>query len=307
VQIREVENGFPTSVVLAECLLRPNQEVVNGSHTRCLFDFPLPLEAGMEYAIVILCNDSVTELSIAEMGKFDASQQKYVTMQPYVVGVLLSSSNAKTWTAHQDSDLAFRLLKANFSATSANIELGNVTLPAGTTDILLTGAAELPGAACWNDYALVLPSGRGTLALTDGQSVSLNAAVSGSAKLTARLHGDKNFSPILWPGTQIIAGKLKTSGDYVSRSILTGGANKAILIFDEWKPSGSNITPQIQIDSGAWQAMTLAESINQDDGVVERRYEKPLSNATQVKIKITLTGTAQARPCVYNIRLMAVK
>lgn len=100
VQIREVENGVPTSVVLAEALVRPGSQVVNGGHTRCLFDYPLPLESGVEYAIVILCNDAQTELAVAEMGKFDASQQKWVTLQPYVVGVLLSSSNASTWTAH---------------------------------------------------------------------------------------------------------------------------------------------------------------------------------------------------------------
>lgn len=307
VQIREVENGMPTSVVLAEALVRPGQQVINGGHTRCLFDYPLPLESGVEYAIVILCNDAKTALAIAEMGKFDSSQQKWVTLQPYVVGVLLSSSNASTWTAHQDRDLTFRLLKATYAAKNVNIELGNINLPSGTTDILLTGAAELPGAACWNDYALVLPSGRGTLALSDGQSVTLNQAISGSARLTARLHGDNNFSPILWPGTQVIAGKLKTSGDYVTRSIVTTGASKAILIFDEWKPTGSNITAQIQIDAGAWQSLSLVDSVNQGDGVVERRYEKTLSSNNQVKIKLTLTGTAAARPCVYNVRLMAVR
>lgn len=307
VQIREVENGMPTSVVLAESLVPPGRQVTNGGHTRCLFDYPLPLESGVEYAIVILCNDASTELAIAEMGKFDSSAQKWVTLQPYTVGVLLSSSNARTWTAHQDKDLAFRLLKATYAAGATTLDLGSISLPAGTTDILLTGAAELPGAACWNDYTLALPSGRGSLSLSDGQSVTLSEPVQGSARLTANLHGDRDFSPILWPGTQIIAGKLKTSGDYVSRSIVTAGANKAVLIFDEWKPTGSGITPQIQVDSGAWQAMTLAESVNQDDGVMERRYEKALSGTGQAKIRIQLTGTAAARPCVYNIRLMAVK
>lgn len=307
VQIREVENGFPTSVVLAECLVKPASQVVSGTQTRCLFDYPLPLEAGVEYAIVILCNDAVTELAIAEMGKFDAAVQQWVTAQPYVVGVLLSSSNARTWTAHQESDLKFRLLAAKFTVTSSTISLGNVALPSGTTDILLTGAAELPAASCWHDYSLVLPSGRGTLALSDGQSISLAAAVSGNAALTARLHGDANFSPILWPGTQIIAGKMRSSGDYVSRSIVATGANKAILIFDAWQPSGSTITAEIQIDSGSWQAMTLAETTPLDDGVVERQYEKALSGANLVKIKLTLAGTPAARPCVYDIRLMAVK
>lgn len=307
VQIREVENGFPTSVVLAECLLKPSQEVVDGGYTRCLFDYPLPLSSGVEYAVVILCNDAKTELAIAEMGKFDKSRNQWVTLQPYVVGVLLSSSNSTTWTAHQNADLTFRLLKSTYAAKNTNIELGNVNLPAGTTDILLTGAAELPAASCWFDYGLVLPSNNGTLALSDGQSISLNRVVSGSAKLTARLRGDNNFTPILWPGTQIIAGKLKTSGDYVSRSIVTTNANKAVLIIDCWQPSGSAITPQIQLDGGAWQNMTLAETLNLDDGVLERRYEMPVTGHSLAKIKINMTGSAAARPIVSNLRFMAVK
>lgn len=307
VQIREVDNGFPTSVVLADCLVKPAQQMTNGNYTRCLFDYPLPLSNGVEYALVILCNDAVTEMAIAQMGKFDNEAKKFVTVQPYVVGVLLSSSNQTTWTAHQDSDLKFRLLKAAYAAANTEIDLGSVALPSGTTDILLTGAAELPSAACWNEYTLTLPGNRGALALSDGQSVALSAPVSGSARLKARLHGDASFSPILWPGTQIIAGKLKSSGDYVSRSIVTTNANRAILIFDALQPSGSTITPQIQIDSGSWQTMTLADTVPQDNGVIERQYEKALSASSKVKIRLTLTGSAAARPYVYNIRLMAVK
>ena len=57
VQIREMDNGFPTSVVLAEAIVPPDKQIVGGGHTRVLFDAPLPLEAGTEYAIVILCHN----------------------------------------------------------------------------------------------------------------------------------------------------------------------------------------------------------------------------------------------------------
>lgn len=54
---------------------------------------------------------------MAELGKYDAVHERWVTSQPYQVGVLLSSSNASTWTPHQDRDLTFRLLGARFTAT----------------------------------------------------------------------------------------------------------------------------------------------------------------------------------------------
>ena len=160
VQLRTVSGGFPTSVVLAEGIVRPEDQVVTGGgHTRVLFDAPVPLEAGTEYAIVILCNDPVTALSIASLGDFDRTAQKYVTEQPYTVGVLLSSSNATTWTAHQKSDLTFRLLMASFGDAVTDIDLGTVDLPEGTTDLILMGLAELPRSACRCEFCLGLPDG----------------------------------------------------------------------------------------------------------------------------------------------------
>ncbi len=82
------------------------------------------LQANREYALVILCDDAETALAIAELGKFDAARERWVTAQPYQVGVLLSSSNASTWTAHQDADLTFELLAADYTESTRLIELG---------------------------------------------------------------------------------------------------------------------------------------------------------------------------------------
>lgn len=307
VQLRQVENGMPTAVVLAEAIVPPASQVLGGGHTRIQFDSAVPLLDSEEYAIVILCNDAKTALSIAEMGKFDANVQKWVTAQPYTVGVLLSSSNAKTWTAHQERDLTFRLLTARFAKTATEIDLGTITLPDGTTDIILMGLAELPKASCRNDFVVQLPGSAGTVVMAGDQGVNLGKAVSGAARVKARLYGDATSSPVLWPGTQIIAGRMAASGDYYTRSVVATGAQKATLIFDAWAPGGSTIVPQIQIDNGVWQAMPLAETVPQGDRVAEYRYEKALSGNTLIKVRLTLTGTPAARPEVYGLRLMAVK
>ena len=121
VQLREVSNGVPTRTILAEASVLPSQIVTTGQPTRINFPVLVQLVAGTEYAVVVLCNDAETALAIAEMGKFDSNSQRWVTAQPYTVGVLLSSSNASTWTAHQDRDLAFRLLAANFSTGNLDV------------------------------------------------------------------------------------------------------------------------------------------------------------------------------------------
>lgn len=144
VQIREVVNGVPTRVVFAEAhIAREDMVVTGGGHTRVLFDAPVALSANVEYALVVLCDDAETSLAIAVLGEYDELRKSYVTSQPYTIGVMLSSSNASTWTAHQDKDMAFRLLKADFtSAQAQEIDLGSVDTEEEATDMLLFGLSR---------------------------------------------------------------------------------------------------------------------------------------------------------------------
>ena len=304
-QIRDVANGVPTRTVLAEALIPASSIVVSGGgHTRVLLPSPLSLAAGTEYAFVVLCDDAETALSVAELGKFDATAQQWVVSQPYQVGVLLSSSNASTWTAHQDRDLTFRLLEASFSGASSQQELGSVSI-AGATDLLLLSLPETPNADTRVEYDMALPGGE-TLTVADGQPLRLAAPATGQISVKARLAGTSTASPVLWPGTQLISGAVGLTADYATRSIPARGATKAVLVYDAVIPSGATVTPQLRKDSGEWEPLTADGTTNQGDGLVEYRFKATLSNVNEVKVKLTLTGTSTARPRVSNIRLMAV-
>ena len=304
-QIRDVANGVPTRTVLAEALIPASSIVVSGSgHTRVLLPSPLSLAAGPAYAFVVLCDDAETALSVAELGKFDATAQQWVVSQPYQVGVLLSSSNASTWTAHQDRDLTFRLLEASFSAAQSQQELGSVSV-AGATDLLLLSLSETPNADTRVEYDMALPGGE-ILTVADGQPLRLAAPATGQISIKARLAGTPKASPVLWPGTQLISGAVGAAADYATRSIPARGATKAVLVYDAVIPSGAAVTPQIRKDSGEWEALTADGTTNQGDGLVEYRFKAALSNVSEVKVRLTLTGTSTARPRVSNIRLMAV-
>ena len=306
VQIRDVASGYPTRTVLAEAVV-PEESIVvtGGGHTRVLFDAPAPLTGATEYAVVVLCDDADTALAIAELGKFDSNQQQWVTSQPYTVGVLLSSSNALTWTAHQTSDLAFRLLAADYSSSEErDVALGAATVNAAT-DLALLAMAETPSAQTRAEYTLGLPGGQ-TMTVSEGQTVRLAESVSGAVSVSARLIGDASGSPVLWPGTQLLAGTVQESADYYSRSITATGANRAVLVYDAIIPSGASVTPEIQVDGGQWEALTAGETVNQGDGLVEYKWTHALSGAALVKVRLTLAGAISARPEVSNIRLMAV-
>lgn len=190
VQLRETGNGFPTRTILAEAFVSATDIVVTGGgHTRILFPAPVNLSANTEYAFVVLCDDAETSLAVAEMGKFDAIAQKWVSSQPYTVGVLLSSSNASTWTAHQDRDLAFRLLGAVFTESGERaIDLGQVTV-AGATDMMLMALAEIPSAQSRVVYEMSLPDAS-TMTVSEGQPVRFGMPVSGKVGVRARLAGN---------------------------------------------------------------------------------------------------------------------
>lgn len=339
-QIREVQNGVPTRAILAEADIPRAAVVLNGGHTRVLLPAPLSLSANTEYALVVLCDDAETALAVAELSKFDPNSQTWVTSQPYQVGTLLSSSNGSTWTAHQEKDLTFRLLEAVFTAPSTGAaDLGASTVT-GATDLMLLALAETPTARTRVEYDLTLPGGE-ALTVAAGQPLRLATAISGAVKVTARLSGEENAGPVLWPGTQLVSGAVAESADYYSRSIPAQGAAKAVLVYDALIPSGAAVTPMLQMDGGEWAGpaardggrprgasdagttlpasegesptgsggepgLVLDGTTQQGDGLVEYRFKSALSNVNEIKVKLTLTGAGTARPQVRNIRLMAV-
>lgn len=306
VQLREVMNGLPTRTVLAEAVVAPDAIVVTGGgHTRVLFDAPVALQASTEYALVVLCNDADTALAVAEMGQFDATHQQWVAAQSYVDGVLLSSSNASTWTPHQTRDLTFRLLGADYAAGANEVSLGGVDMTTPTTDLMLLALAETPSAHSRVEYAIGLPDGS-SMTVAEEQPVRLPQPVTGRLTVKAKLAGDSGTSPVLWPGSQLLGGSLGTEGTYYARSIRATGATKAMLIYSAEVPSGASITPEIQLDGGEWQPMTAGATTPQGDGFVEYTFTLAIDQADLAKLRLTLSGTSQARPMLYDLRFMTV-
>lgn len=306
VQLRDTENGYPGKAVLTEARVAPEDLVISGGgHTRVLFPAPVTLAADTEYAVVIMCDDAETALALAELGQFDATRQYYVAGQPYQVGVLFSSSNASAWTAHQDKDLAFRILEADFTAATGELSLGSATVE-GATDILVMALEDLPAAETRVEYELTLPGGS-TQRVAAGQPVRLSAGASGQVRVKARLTGvTGEASPVLWPGTQLLAGTLAESAVYQPRAVQAVGATRAALIFEAYLPSGSAVTPELRADAGEWQAMEAEGTTPQGDGWVEFRYGCALADADEVRYRLTLSGTSLARPQVRNLKFLTL-
>jgi len=134
VSIRTTQNGIPTQRIVpgADKILYPSSVNISSNAataTNFAFDYPIYLAQDTEYAIVITSQSDDYEVYVAEMGGFDLTNtSERITKQPYN-GVFFSSQNASTWTPEQSKDLKFKLNRASFSGSSAEITLVNDVLP----------------------------------------------------------------------------------------------------------------------------------------------------------------------------------
>jgi len=134
VSIRSVVNGYPTQDIVpgTSQTIYPgdvNVHATGNTATNVAFDHPVYLEAGQEYAIVLIANSASYKLWVSQVGGFDiADTTKRIVKQPYN-GVFFTSANASTWTAEQTKDLKFKLNRCSFTGTTAEIIMNNDVIP----------------------------------------------------------------------------------------------------------------------------------------------------------------------------------
>lgn len=299
VQIRETATGLPTGAVLAEARITAAQIRGNGEETVVDFTTPLYIEALQEFAIVILTDDNKHSLAIAEVGQYDRRAQRYVTEQGYSVGVLLSSSNASTWTPHNNADLAFRLYAAEFTATEHTTELKTQTAH-NTSDLYLMADVERPGTE--TDVSFTFAADDRRYPLQDKQTGRLDVRTDGDMTAKVTLRGSKTRSPVLYPGALLALGDLQETATYISRAVVAG-SGQAIVTLESNTPSGSALTVEIEID-GTWKSCTPENGEPLGDGWVRNEYKQAISGGDTVRCRITLSGNISARPRARALRMV---
>lgn len=299
VQIRETATGLPTGAVLAEARITAAQIRGNGEETVVDFSTPLYIEALQEFAIVILTDDNKHSLAIAEVGQYDRRAQRYVTEQGYSVGVLLSSSNASTWTPHNNADLAFRLYAAEFTATEHTTELKTQTAH-NTSDLYLMADVERPGVETDVNFTFTADERRYTL--QDKQTGRLDVRTDGDMTAKVTLRGSKTRSPVLYPGALLALGDLQETATYISRAVVAG-SGQAIVTLESNTPSGSALTVDIEID-GQWKSCTPENGEPLGDGWVRNEYKQAITGGDTVRCRITLSGNISARPRARALRMI---
>lgn len=147
-EIREMSNGLPSNTVITRKTLPPSQVSVSANSstaTKFKFDYPVYLQAGTEFAIVLLANTQDYNAYIAEMGKKNLLSNEYIAKQPYT-GVFFTSSNGSTWTPNQMADMKFRVYRCNYAAAANvvtfNPKMGPKNRPLGLNKITCVNASS---------------------------------------------------------------------------------------------------------------------------------------------------------------------
>ena len=305
VQIREVESGVPNKTLLGEAIINGADLTTNNVYVRATFGSLVHLRADTEYAIVVLTDDALHSVAVAELGRFDQYAQQWVTAQPYTVGTLLSSSNASTWTPHQEMDLTFRLNAAAFTATSRTVDLGQLTVT-NLSDLVPYAPVYLPDGNCSVSFRYTRSTGE-VFEMDNGTPVNLDAFISDTLTLQAVISGTSKLSPVFFPGMVTNVGTLDTAGTYHSRNFTLNSSGSTLKVYYDAQVSGTaSVAPEYEAAGGTLTNMTLQGTSQVGDGWVEYVYSASAAGLTETAVKLSLGGTPQFRPKVRNLRAIYV-
>ncbi|MBG6205381.1 CheY-specific phosphatase CheX [Labrenzia sp. EL_126] len=300
VQLAATLNGVPTNEVFAEAFL-PMQGVAGDDVLQFRWPLPVYLPPNREFCFVALTDDADHSLYVAQQGDVDTNSGQLISSQPYDVGVLFASSNRTAWEVLNDADIWFELVAASYTETSRTIDLWTGTLPA-FTDVQIRATVEVPTANASFRFELVRDDGS-VIALAPEQPFAFDELVDEPVTLRAVLSGTEIESPVLYPGTRLIAGLLSNSAEYVTREFPIKGVLDAQAIFAQWLPAGASITVEMDKSDDIWVPLSVVKTLDRGGGWTEPVYEvAPHDATTGGRVRVTLNGAPGARPAIAELR-----
>jgi Domain of unknown function (DUF4815) len=313
VQVRGLsEGGFPNQTVYAERILTPAEIQTSADAsvaTKIALDDPLMAKAGQSYCLVLITdsNEYTAWIGTTGQNRIDAPSQTVVS-QPYVNGVLFSSSNARTWSVHQESDMKFSVYTAEFQE-NAVVEFN--PMEDLDADMLLLMATYLTPAntGCFWEIKTVADADVGSVSIDSVpwqplanyvETVTAGTVV-GLVKLRATFKANRYISPMLTlEDLMFVSFISETEGDYVSRNVDASESpfNALTVSFDAHTPSGTTVLPKFSVDGGqTYRSFTQAPVVTQQSAEFSRYTftERVSSTAINEQLKLKLELRADNR------------
>jgi hypothetical protein len=211
VHLRPMVNGFPsTDVILPQSTVFVNGPDINTSddasaETSFEFQEPVYLKGFVDYAIVVQCQTSATQIYIAQVDEYVLGTTAARVNKNPAVGTIFYSQNGATWTPSQNQDLKFRLHRMSMTATSGSIYLKAASIPERLLPIdpIFTTNGSSSVRVAMEQSGLVV---------NDQISIrGVNAAVGGIA--ASALNGTQTVTAVDWTGFTFTAGSSATANE----------------------------------------------------------------------------------------------
>lgn len=251
-QIRTMENGFPTRQAIVTKVLSPSEITWNGV-TKVELPQWLTLKPGEQVAVTVLTADARYLIATATRLQKDQNGKK-ISQNPNPLGVYFQSSNGATWESLQDTGLFMKVYCRSFNA-SAVLEFNSVDATNFHRMVLLADQSAPDGTAIQWEY--VLNGGR-TYQISPSAKFRPPTTPS-SVVLRARLsRTNVNVSPrICLPSVALVGMTKAATGTWISPAVsFSQTLSNALAIMTAYIPAGTTLTLYVSRDDGAtWTQM----------------------------------------------------
>lgn len=303
IQIRDMVNGYPGSTIYTEKEVRAEDVKVSADSTiatEILFEDPVYCFADTQYCIVVISDSDVYSMYVAELGKNDEYRHTIVSRQPYTDGVLFTSSNGLTWSAHQTMDLKFDLYKAEYTGDGVVIfnDIDNTIM----NQLLIAAEYIDYKNAGINWYYRVNPN-KITSEISEKSWLPIETYVDQDLGVEAKYIQLKAVIKINYSTSPIIAGDCinligfltQNTGSYISREVSTSEKFTNIrVIFDADIPSVASVKVYIFTDQeSTWKELTTPISVtpvNEEFSTYEYNHRLSQPGGSKYRIKIEMSS-----------------
>ena len=306
VQVRNMINGYPGTKCYAEKVLYPEDILTSSdsnTETKVVFDDPVFCNANEQYCFTILSDSDLTSVYIAETTKVDLNSKTQISKNPYLNGTLFSSSNALTWTAHQSSDLKFKMYGAKFESTGHCLfkTVGGISI-----DRLMIATESFIPSGCtinWK-YSINGEDYRPIETYDDRELSEIGTSVTIRADLTAK---PESSPAIAIDGLILCLFSNEKQGVYISKNVnVPDGFNQVKQIVDLHLPANTNVNMYYATDTSGttWIPLNNTKTEVKSTDYSTYTFEGTLGSvANNYRCKIELTTVNKTfRPIAKNLR-----
>ena len=295
-QIRDTDNGYPGQNVLDEFTIYPSSiSTSSNGRTETVIRFSRPIfcYADQTYCFVVISDSNEYTMWTANLGSYDKYSGRLVSAQPYAAGVMFSSSNANTWTAHQTQDVKFNLYRAKFDNRVGVVKFDNVTTGGASSFMLLAQAEDYKNDTIDWQYRL---DDDDTWKSIDSYVDNQMDTTINTVQVQALIHSSKYTSPLLVNNAiDLISHLHKDEGVYMSRTVtMENEFNTLALSVEAAVPSGTSFDIQYSTDNVTWTSFTNPNIRVVDEDFKEYRYEETLpepKHTYRVRINMNTDNT----------------